>query len=57
MPASNDPAEHLKYLQEAYTFKVNAALERDRHDLAAELADDYLHEVRRALEGISSPRG
>jgi hypothetical protein len=57
MPASNDPAEYLKYLQEAYTFKVNAALERDRHDLAAELADDYLDEVRRALEGISSPRG
>jgi phage shock protein A len=57
MPASGDSAEYLEYLREAYVHKVNAALERGRDDLAAELADDYLDEVRRALEGVSPPRG
>jgi hypothetical protein len=52
MPA-NDTAEYLGYLRDAYTYKVNAALEQDRDDLAAELADDYLDEVRRALEDVS----
>jgi hypothetical protein len=57
MPASNDTAEYLEYLREAYTYKVNAALERGRDDLAAELADEYLDEVRRALENVSPPPG
>ena len=57
MPASHDTAEYLEHLREAYTYKVNAALERGRDDLAAELADDYLAEVRRALEDVSPPQG
>ena len=57
MPASDDSAEYLEYLREAYVHKVNAALERGRDDLAAELADDYLDEVRQALEGVAPPRG
>jgi hypothetical protein len=57
MPASNNTTEYLKYLRETYIYKVNAALEQNRDDLAAELADDYLDEVRRALEGVSSPQG
>jgi hypothetical protein len=55
MPANNT-AGYLEYLRDAYTYKVNAALEQGRDDLAAELADDYLEEVRRALEH-SSPQG
>jgi hypothetical protein len=53
MPASN--TEYLRYLRETYIYKVNAALEQGREDLATELADDYLDEVRRALEGVSPP--
>jgi hypothetical protein len=56
MPA-NDTAEYLEYLRDAYTYKVNAALARGQDDLAAELADDYLDEVRRALEGIPQREG
>ena len=56
MPA-DDTAEYLRYLRDAYTYKVNAALERGRDDLAAELADDYLEEVRRALEDIPRREG
>jgi hypothetical protein len=57
MPASNDTTSYLEYLREAYIYKLNAALAQGRDDLAAELADDYLDQVRRALEGLSSPRG
>lgn len=57
MPAADETTQHLEYLREAYVYKVNAALEQGREDLAAELADDYLDEVRRALEGVSPPRG
>jgi hypothetical protein len=57
MPASNNSAAHLEYLREAYIYKVNAALAQGRDDLAAELADDYLDEVRRALEGVAPPQG
>ena len=57
MSAADDTSELLEHLREAYVFKVNAALEQGREDLAAELADDYLDEVRRALEGVSPPRG
>ena len=52
-----DSTSHLEYLREAYVYKVNAALEQGREDLAAELADDYLDEVRNALEVASHPRG
>jgi hypothetical protein len=48
---------YLEYLREAYTYKVNAALERGREDLAAELADDYLDEVSIVLETGSHLRG
>jgi hypothetical protein len=51
MSRSDDTAQYLAYLREAYIYKVNAALERGREDLAAELADDYLDEVRSALAG------
>ncbi|HEU4399894.1 MAG TPA: hypothetical protein VFU54_18910 [Actinomycetota bacterium] len=57
MSAADDTSELLEHLREAYVFKVNAALERGREDLAAELADDYLDEVRSALEAVSHPRG
>ena len=56
MPADNT-AEHLQDLRDAYVDKVNAALERGRDDLAAELADDYLDEVRLALEDIARRQG
>jgi hypothetical protein len=56
MPANNT-AGYLEYLRDAYTYKVNAALEQGRDDIAAELADDYLEEVRRALEHSSQPQG
>jgi hypothetical protein len=56
MPA-DDTAEYLEYLRDAYTYKVNAALERGRDDLAAELAEDYLEEVRRALEDLARSQG
>jgi hypothetical protein len=49
----SDTAQQLEYLREVYIFKVNAALERGREDLAAELADDYLDELNRALEAGS----
>jgi hypothetical protein len=57
MAASSNTTAYLEYLREAYVYKVNAALAQGRDDLAAELADDYLDEVRRALEGVSPPRG
>jgi hypothetical protein len=57
MSASDSTSRYLEYLREAYTFKVNAALERGREDLAAELADDYLDEVCSVLETGSHPRG
>jgi phage shock protein A len=57
MSASDSISQHLEYLREAYVFKVNAALERGREDLAAELADDYLDEVTTVLETGSHPRG
>ena len=57
MSAPDSTSQQLKYLQEAYVYKVNAALERGREDLAAELADDYLDEVRSILEAASHPRG
>jgi len=57
MSAADDTTELLEHLREAYVFKVNAALEQGREDLAAELADDYLDEVRSALEAVSHPRG
>ena len=57
MSASDSISQYLEYLREAYVFKVNAALERGREDLAAELADDYLDEVTNVLETGSHPRG
>ena len=57
MPASSNPTAYLEYLREAYVYKVNAALEQGREDLANELADDYLDEVRSALEATAHPRG
>ena len=57
MSAPDSTSQQLKYLQEAYVYKVNAALERGREDLAAELADDYLDEVRSTLEVACHPRG
>jgi phage shock protein A len=55
MSTSDDTSQYLEYLREAYVYKVNAALQRGREDLAAELADDYLDEVRSALEAGSHP--
>jgi hypothetical protein len=57
MPAADETMQHLEYLREAYIYKVNAALEQGREDLANELADDYLDEVRSALEATAHPRG
>ena len=57
MSAPDSTSQQLKYLQEAYVYKVNAALERGREDLAAELADDYLDEVRSTLEVACPPPG
>lgn len=57
MPAADDTSQVLEHLREAYVFKVNAALAQGREDLAAELADDYLDEVRSALEAVAHPRG
>jgi hypothetical protein len=56
MPANNT-AGYLEYLRDAYTYKVNAALDQGRDDLATELADDYIEEVRRALEHSFPPQG
>jgi phage shock protein A len=56
MSAPDSTSKRLEYLREAYVDKVNAALEQGREDLAAELADDYLDEVRNALE-VARPRG
>jgi hypothetical protein len=53
----DDSSQYLESLRQAYVYKVNAALEQGREDLAAELADDYLDEVRNALEVIAHPRG
>ena len=57
MSASDSTSQQLEYLREAYIYKVNAALERGREDLADELADGYLDEVASALEADSHPRG
>jgi phage shock protein A len=57
MSAADETSQQLEYLREAYVHKVNAALERGREDLANELADDYLDEVRSALEAAAHPRG
>jgi hypothetical protein len=57
MSASDSTSQHLEYLRDAYIYKVNAALERGREDLAAELAEDYLDEVNSALEAGSHLRG
>jgi phage shock protein A len=57
MSTPDSTSQQLKDLREAYVYKVNAALERGREDLAAELAEDYLHEVSSALEVASHPPG
>ena len=57
MSVPDSTSQHLEYLREAYVYNVNAALEQGREDLAVELADDYLDEVRNALEVASHPRG
>jgi phage shock protein A len=57
MSGSDSTAQQLDDLREVYVYKVNAALERGREDLANELADDYLDEVRSALEAAAHPRG
>jgi phage shock protein A len=57
MSVPDSTSQRLEYLREAYTYKVNAALQRGREDLAAELADDYLDEVRSTLEVASHPQG
>jgi hypothetical protein len=53
MSAPDSTTQRLEYLREAYVYKVNAALEQGREELAAELSDDYLDEVRHALEAAS----
>jgi phage shock protein A len=57
MSVPDSTSQHLEYLREAYIYKANAALERGREDLASELAEDYLDEVRSTLEVASHPRG
>jgi hypothetical protein len=57
MSVPDSTSQRLEYLREAYVYKVNAALERGHEDLAAELADDYLDEVRSTLEVASQPPG
>jgi phage shock protein A len=57
MSAADETSQHLEHLREAYVYKVNAALEQGREDLANELADDYLDEVRSALEATAQQRG
>jgi hypothetical protein len=57
MSAPDSTSQQLEYLRGAYIYKVNAALERGREDLAAELAEDYLDEVNSALEAGSHPPG
>jgi phage shock protein A len=57
MSASDSTSQQLEYLREAYIYKVNAALERGREDLAAELAEDYLDEVSSLLETGSHAPG
>jgi hypothetical protein len=57
MSAPDSTSQYLEYLREAYIYKVNAALERGREDLAAELADDYLDEVSNLLETGSRAPG
>jgi hypothetical protein len=57
MSASDNASQDLQYLREAYVYKVNAALEQGRKDLAAELADDYLDDARSALEAAPTPPG
>jgi phage shock protein A len=57
MSVPDSTSQRLEYLREAYIDKVNAALQRGREDLAAELADDYLDEVRSTLEVASHPQG
>ena len=55
--SADETSQHLEHLREAYVYKVNAALEQGRDDLANELADDYLDEVRSALEATAHARG
>jgi hypothetical protein len=57
MSTSDNTSQYLEYLREAYVYKVNAALEQGGEELAAELADNYLDEVRSALEANSHSRG
>ena len=57
MSAPDSTSQYLEHLQQAYVYKVNAALEQGREDLASELADDYLDEVRSALEATAHHRG
>jgi hypothetical protein len=57
MSAADETSQQLEYLREAYIFKVNAALAQGREDLANELAEDYLDEVRSALEAIARQPG
>jgi hypothetical protein len=57
MSVPDSTSQRLDYLRQAYTYKVNAALERGREDLAAELADDYLDEVVSTLEVACHPPG
>lgn len=56
MSASDSTSQQLESLRDAYIYKVNAALERGCEDLAAELAEDYLDEVKSTLEASSHPR-
>lgn len=56
MSASGDTSQYLDYLRDAYIWKVNAALEQGREDLAEELGEQYLDEVRSALEAVAHPR-
>ena len=56
MSASDSTSQYLEYLREAYVYKVNAALERGREDLATELADDYHDQVSSLTEAGSHPR-
>jgi hypothetical protein len=57
MSASDSTSQYLEHLREAYIYRVNAALERGREDLAAELADDYLDEVSSLMETGSHAPG
>jgi hypothetical protein len=55
MDTPDEASSYLLELRDAYVWKVNAALERGQEQLAAELAEQYLADVREALEAGPPP--